>query len=159
MTRPLAVLSPMVCPQEGRTPFYSVDEELDHFLRSVARLAAGDPAVLAQGDLLAPQLKLGVALERDEGAVGAVVLEQPLALAPLDRAVAARGHVVADRDAAVGVAADVHRVVVAAARDLLAAVLQAQDRARGGRLQAAGRERRRVLVGAPPDHLAQDHFL
>src|SRR6266568_9388592 len=78
--------------------FYSVDEKLDHLLRAGARLAAGDPAVLAQRELLALQQLLGVAFEGDVGAVGAVVLEHPLVLAPLDGAVAPRGHVVGDRE-------------------------------------------------------------
>src|SRR6267142_1613734 len=119
MTSPLLVFMVKISRKRFERRFYLLDEEFDHFLRPGARLAAADPAVLAQRELLALQHKLGVALQRDKSPVGAVVLEHPLVAAPLDGAVAARGHVVGDRDAALGVAAEVDGVVVAPARDFL----------------------------------------
>src|SRR5207237_7678595 len=83
-----------------------VAEELGDYDRRGARLAEGDPAVLAQGDLVALDEQLGVAFDGDVGAVGAVVLEHELVLAVLDGAVLARGHVVFDDQAGRGIAAD-----------------------------------------------------
>src|SRR5688500_19218291 len=92
-----------------------IAEELDDHGRPGARLAEGDPAVLAQGELLALQQQLGVALEGDVGAVGAVVLEDELVAAALHGAVPARGHVIVDHQAAARLAADHHRGAVAPA--------------------------------------------
>src|SRR3954467_10501675 len=149
--------------QETRWGFHGVilliDEKLDHLFRTAARHAAGDPAVLAQRQLLALQEELRVALERHEGAVGAVVLEDPLVRAALDGAMPARGHVVEDAQAALRVAPHVDRVVVAPAHYFLFAVLELQHADRGARLRAAGREHRGFLVVAAPLHLDQADFL
>src|SRR3954470_18014479 len=59
-------------------------------------VAAADPAAVPQRQLLALQENFAVAVDGDEGAVGAVVLEHPFVLAPLDGAVLARGLVVVD---------------------------------------------------------------
>src|SRR5678815_3978000 len=53
----------------------SLAEEFDDVRRGGPRLPERDPAVAAQGEFLAPQDDLLVALDGDEGAVGAVVGE------------------------------------------------------------------------------------
>src|SRR5258706_16252448 len=74
----------------------SLAEEFDHVGRGRAGLAEGDPAVAAQGELFAPQHDLLVALDGDEGAVGAVVREDVFVEPTLDLAVRARSHALLD---------------------------------------------------------------
>src|SRR5207302_11505417 len=64
----------------------SFAEKFDHVARGGARLAEGDPAMGAQGELLPAQHDLLVALDGDEGAVGAVVGEDEFVEASLDLA-------------------------------------------------------------------------
>src|SRR5207247_8750630 len=136
----------------------TVPELLDALAGARARLAEGDPAVLAQRELLALQEHLAVALGRDVGAVGAVVLEHPFVLAPLDGAVLARSLLVGDHQAAALVAPDRDRVVVAPARELRVAVLQAQHRGGGARLGTVSRDGGAVLDRPPHDLAQQDFF-
>src|SRR5690242_2363736 len=74
----------------------SFAKEFDQLGGTRARVAQRDHAVVAQDRLLAAQDHLGVAVDRDVGAVGAAIDDGELALAPLDLAVGARGHAVRD---------------------------------------------------------------
>src|SRR5260221_4601486 len=67
----------------------SLAEEFDHVGRGRARLAEGDPALAAQGELFAPQHDLLVAFDRNEVAVAASVREDAFVEPTLDLAVRA----------------------------------------------------------------------
>src|SRR4051812_35852215 len=73
--------------------------ELYRFPARRLRLSEGDPAALAQGDLVAMQRDLVLALHGHEGAVGALVGDHEVVVAPLDGAVVARGVLVVDHQA------------------------------------------------------------
>src|SRR5690348_2488841 len=86
----------------------SLAEELHDVGRRRPRLAEGDPAMPAQGELLPAQHDLLVALDGDERAVRAVVGEDELVEAALDLAVRARSHALADHEVGRLIAAERH---------------------------------------------------
>src|SRR5205807_7022166 len=130
-----------------------VAEILDRLAALGARMPERNPAAPAQHQLLAPQHDLEVALSRDEGAVAAVVLQHPLVLPPLDRAVPPRGEAVGDRQAAAGLAPERDRLVLAAAHGLLAEVFQAQQP--GGARPRPEAAELSALTAREPQYLAQ----
>src|SRR6185503_4661154 len=81
-------------------------EELDHVGGLRARGAEANPAALSQGELLALELDLVLAVDGDVGAVRAHVGNHEFVLAPLDGAMLARGVLVVHHEAAVLVAPD-----------------------------------------------------
>src|SRR3954463_6378992 len=123
-----------------------------------ARVAAADPAVLPERQLLALQENFAVAIDGDEGAVGAVVLEHPLVLAALDGAVLARRLLVVDHEVAAFLAPQGDRIALAPAAELALAVLEAQDRRDRASRGPSARHRRGVAL-LVPQQLAQHHLL
>src|SRR2546428_2466664 len=105
-------------------------EKLDSLPRVGARLAEPDPAALSQLELLPLQYHLQLAFDGDEGAVGAVVAQHELVLAPLDGAMLPRGLVIGDHELAGLVAPEHERFAAASPHDVLAPVHQAQPRLR-----------------------------
>src|SRR5256884_6357731 len=147
-------------PRRARRGRGAPDRALELVARILARLAAlgarvaeRDPAAPAQHHLLSLQHDLGVALDRDEGAVAAVVLRHPLVLPPLDRAVPPRGEVVGDRQPAARLAPERDRLALAPAHGLLAEVLQAQQ-PRGAHPRPEAVEGG-ALAAREPQYLAQ----
>src|SRR5882762_77524 len=106
--------------------------ELHHVRARVAHVAEADPAVPAQREVVSLEQDRLLVVDRDVGAVGAVVLHHELPAAQLDRAVLARSRAVGHHKAAAVLAPDHDRWTLARAFDRLVAVGQPHDRGRGG---------------------------
>src|SRR5216684_4343503 len=103
-----------------------------HLVRaSIAHVAEADPAVPAQREVFSLEQDRLLVVDRDVGAVGAVVLHHELPAAQLDRAVLARSRAVGHHQAAAILAPDHDRRMLARAFDRLVAVSQPHDRGRG----------------------------
>src|SRR6267378_1255179 len=106
--------------------------KLHHVRACVAHVAEADPAEPAQRQVVSLEQDRLLVVDRDVGAVGAVVLHHELPAAQLDRAVLARSRAVGHHQAAAILAPDHDRRMLARAFDRLVAVGQPHDRGRGG---------------------------
>src|SRR6266480_3324735 len=106
--------------------------KLHHVRTRVAHVAEADPAVPAQREVFSLEQDRLLVVDRDVGAVGAVVLHHELPAAQLDRAVLARSRAVGHHHAAAILSPDHDRPMLARADDSLVAGGQPHGRGCGG---------------------------